>query len=82
MYSPSVIEVVDGYAVTTNRGTDVLKYIAIPKFDSQNAIHIRIANISKEIHLKVKNSNGKENISGLESNLDTVVYALFSKDNI
>lgn len=80
--SPSVIEVVDGYAVTTNRGTDVLKYIAIPKFDSQNAIHIRIANISKEIHLKVKNSNGKENISGLESNLDTVVYALFSKDNI
>ena len=48
--SPNVINVVDGYAVSTNRGVDVLKYIAIPKYDHENDIHIKIAMLSKEIH--------------------------------
>ena len=54
--SPNVIKVVDGYAVSTNRGVDVLKYIAIPKYDSENEIHTKIAMLSKEIHcLAAKN---------------------------
>lgn len=48
--SPNVINVVDGYAVSTNRGVDVLKYIAIPKYNHENDIHIKIAMLSKEIH--------------------------------
>lgn len=43
----SVIEVVDGYAISTNRGVDILKYIAIKKFDETNAVHRKIAEISK-----------------------------------
>lgn len=37
--SPSVTEVVDGYAISTNRGVDVLKYIAIPKYDRTRNLH-------------------------------------------
>ena len=48
--SPSVIEVVDGYAISTNRGVDVLKYIAIPKYNKKNEVHNKISSISKTIH--------------------------------
>ncbi|TDR30305.1 hypothetical protein [Hydromonas duriensis] len=48
--SPSVRKVIDGYAVSTNRGTDVLKYLAIPKFDSSNKIHTEIALKSVCLH--------------------------------
>lgn len=52
--APNVIEVVDGYAVSTNRGVDVLKYIAIPKYETENSLHTNIAMLSKEIHLLAK----------------------------
>ena len=76
--SPSVIEVVDGYAISTNRGIDVLKYIAIPQYDSGNSIHANIAGISKNIHVKMRNTAGKEDISSLEEELDKKVHKLFS----
>lgn len=76
--SPSVIEVVDGYAVSTNRGVDVLKYIAIPKYDSENGLHINIADISRNIHLIMKEAEGKADISALERELNHEIYALFS----
>ena len=40
--SPSVIEVVDVDANSTNRGVDVLKYIAIKKYDKTNAVHRKL----------------------------------------
>lgn len=52
--APHITEVVDGYAISTNRGVDVLKYIAIPKYDASNALHTTIAMISKEIHSLAK----------------------------
>ena len=76
--SPSVIEVVDGYAISTNRGIDVLKYIAIPQYDSGNSIHANIAGISKNIHVKMRNTAGKADISSLEEELDKKVHKLFS----
>ena len=48
--APNIIEIVDGYAVSTNRGVAVLKYIAIPKFNRSNELHKNIAVISEEIH--------------------------------
>lgn len=76
--SPNVIEVVDGYAVSTNRGVDVLKYIAIPKYDKGNTVHSRIARISKEIH-ELAQSNGS--YQQLESDLSDAVFKLFSPQN-
>lgn len=76
--SPSVIEVVDGYAISTNRGVDVLKYIAIAKYDEENDVHRSIAEISKNIHEKMKESSGKANITQLENALNEEIHKLFS----
>ena len=76
--SPSVIEIVDGYAISTNRGVDVLKYIAISKYNATNLIHKKIAEISKTIHEKMKETSGKANICKLEKSLDEEIHKLFS----
>lgn len=75
--SPSVIEVVDGYAISTNRGVDVLKYIAIVKYDAENEIHRSIAEISKEIHVKMRETAGKASITQLEKALNEEIHKLF-----
>lgn len=74
----SVIRVIDGYAIATNRGVDVLKYIAIPLFDKNNALHLKIARKSKEIHLTAKNTVSDKSILALETELDALVVKLFS----
>ena len=76
--SPCVIKVIDGYAISTNRGVDVLKNVAIPKYNSGNSIHRKIATISKRIHDVMKESRGKANIESLESSLDKETHKLFS----
>lgn len=76
--SPSVIEVVDGYAISTNRGVDVLKYIAIAKYDETNHVHRKIAEISKNIHDKMRETSGKANIMQLENALNEEIHKLFS----
>lgn len=76
--APSVIEVVDGYAISTNRGVDVLKYIAIAKYDADNAVHKKIAEISREIHRKMRDTEGTADIARLEKELDKEVHTLFS----
>lgn len=69
-----VTTIIDAYAIATNRGVDVLKYIAIPKYDSTNPQHIKISKISKIIHKKAA-----ENISYSEeeNKLNQLVYRLF-----
>lgn len=71
-----IVDVIDGYAISTNRGVDVLKYLEIPKFDSANNTHQTISNLSKEIHLKFK-SRDLNNVAELETQLNTAVRALF-----
>jgi hypothetical protein len=74
--SPNVIEVVDGYAVSTNRGVDVLKYIAIPKFNRNDEVHMKIASISKVIHEQAK---ADIDYSSNEKELSEKVLQLFTK---
>jgi len=73
--SPNIAEVIDGYAISTNRGVDVLKYIAIPKFDLSNAAHMEIAKISRRIHQAAKNGS---NDSYLERDLSKAVFLMFT----
>ena len=75
--SPNIIKVIDGYAVSTNRGVDVLKYIAIPEYNAQNNLHSEIAKISKNIHELAR--NGVE-YSQQEATLSQVVYKLFMSE--
>lgn len=69
-----VVSVIDGYAIGTNRGVDVLKYVAIPKFDRNNNLHTKIATISKAIHKDAANSR---DYSALEKRLNLCVRKLF-----
>ena len=73
--APIITEIVDGYAISTNRGVDVLKYIAIPKYNAANEKHSYIAEISKCIHDKA--AKGVE-YSTLEKQLSDAVFSLFS----
>lgn len=75
--SPNVTKVIDGYAISTNRGVDVLKNVAIPKFDINNELHLNIAKISKEIHQKAKE---KLSISTFENILEIAVHELFTEN--
>lgn len=73
--APNVIKVIDGYAISTNRGVDVLKYIAIPKFNAQNSVHSAIAKVSKNIHaLARENCDYKKQ----EAELSQLTWKLFS----
>ncbi|MGL5349568.1 MAG: Eco57I restriction-modification methylase domain-containing protein [Cetobacterium sp.] len=76
--APIVREIIDGYAVSLNRGTDVLKYLAIPKYDANNKLHNDIYLISFEIHELIKEEN-QTNIEELEKKLDILVMKLFKK---
>lgn len=71
-----IVDVIDGYAISTNRGVDVLRYLAIPKFDAKNSTHQKIAWFSKEIHAKFKLQD-LDTVPLLEQQLNTVVRALF-----
>lgn len=48
--SQCIVEIIDSYAIATNRGVDVLKYLAIPQFDNNDTLHTTISNISFNIH--------------------------------
>ena len=71
-----IVNIIDGYAVSTNRGVDVLKYLAIPKFDVHKQTHRDIAMYSKTIHEQFK-LNSNADVSGLEQQLNTVVRKIF-----
>lgn len=71
-----IVNIIDGYAISTNRGVDVLKYLAIPKFDSDNQLHKKIAEYSKNIHNAFKN-NANANVCELEALLNIAVRKIF-----
>lgn len=77
--SPSVREVIDGYAVKTNRGVDILKYVAIPQFNSSNNVHSKISEISNEIHklVRLTTENNTQDVKIHELELDKFVRELF-----
>ena len=74
--SKDIVNVIDSYAISTNRGVDVLKYLAIPKYDVNNYMHITISNLSKNIHNNLKENN-EFNISQMENQLNKLVNDLF-----
>ena len=75
--SKDVVDVIDSYAVTTNRGVDVLRYLAIPKFNKTFKAHINISEISKSIHNQMKGDAYKDEVKKLEGELNKTVKYLF-----
>ncbi len=73
--SKSITNIIDSYAISTNRGIDVLKYLAIPKFNSNNKLHKKISEVSEEIHNNKK--SGIDDIKRLENLLNDFVRKIF-----
>lgn len=76
--APDIINIIDGYAVSTNRGIDVLKYIYIPKFDRENKLHMSIARCSKQIHGAMR-KNDCNIVNSLEDTLNQKIHILFQR---
>ena len=78
--SPNIREVIDGYAISINRGTDVLKYLAIPKFDIENVLHCALSHKSLEIHSYMRKLSHETGvIQQFESEINEIVYKLFTE---
>lgn len=75
--SPVITSVIDGYAISTNRGTEVLENIRIPKFDIDNETHKNISELSKEIHHLSQSNSDKKKIHKMELSLNPLVMMLF-----
>lgn len=75
MNAPDIVTVIDGYAISTNRGVDVLKYLAIPKYNEKNKTHKEIASLSKKIHTLAKANRA---YTAEEQKLNSLVHLLFA----
>lgn len=79
--APNIRDVIDGYAISTNRGTDVLKYLAIPKFEPNKRLHVDIANISNAIHTEMKKrTRNLVFVDKSEQELNALIQKLFVRD--
>src|SRR5699024_9348002 len=77
--SPVISSVIDGYAISTNRGTHILKNIRIPQFDETDPVHVEITEISKELHENRQNQiSSIQEIKEMENHLNPLVLSLYS----
>lgn len=74
--SPSIRDIIDSYALALNRGTDVVNYIKLPKFDTENHIHNSIVEIARDIQTHIKNLTNND-VKQKEASLDEQVKLLF-----
>lgn len=73
----NVIEqIIQDYTINTNRGTDIVKNIRIPKFDVNSDIHIRLAQLYMECHRAYKTKNISA-ISEFSNQINSLVHKLF-----
>ena len=75
--SPSIRDIIDSYAVALNRGTDVVDYIKLPKFDPDNDVHKAIVQIARDIQTHIKTLTNVD-LTQREAQLDSQVKLLFA----
>lgn len=74
--SPSIRNIIDSYAVSLNRGIDVLKYINVPEFDKNNSLHVGISNCALNIQNEI-NTLTDDEIYRKEMELNSLVEQLY-----
>lgn len=67
---------VKSYAIETSVSTHVLKYLAIPKFDSSGKLHVELASLSKEAHLATVKGD-KSKVKDIEQSIDEAAAKLW-----
>ena len=73
--SPTITELIDSYTISTNRGVDILKNIAIPRFNLDNKVHKKLAELSISAHEAFKNESDK--IEDIENEIDSYIVKIF-----
>jgi len=76
--SKTIEEIVQGYTINTNRGTDIVKTIRIPKFDSANKGHLAIASLSKSAHRCYLEKDSFD-IAKIENEINKMIKKLFEQ---
>lgn len=74
--SPSIRDIIDSYAVALNRGTDVVNYIKLPKFDPKNETHKNIVVIADNIQKNITSMSNRD-LSDAERKLDQQIKLIF-----
>ena len=74
--SKIVEQIIQGYTIDTNRGTDIVKNIRIPRFDPTNPVHMEISKLSLSCH-KAYKDNDRKLLSLLNKSLNEIVPVIF-----
>jgi hypothetical protein len=72
--SEPISKIIEGYTIETQRGTDILENIKIPKYDLNNGLHKELSDLSIKAHLAYKKQEGFETV---EAKINKLVLKLF-----
>ena len=78
--STIIEQIIQGYTIDTNRGTDIVKNIRIPKYDSDNSAHRHLSELSKRAHMLYMNKD-KNALVQIEKEIDRLVPIIFINSN-
>ena len=68
--------VVRSYVVSVSTSTHVLEHIAVPRFDSNNPVHTRLAQLSQQAH-QLSAAGGKAGLAEVEAQVDQAAAELW-----
>ena len=74
--SKIIEQIIQGYTIDTNRGTDIVKNIRIPKFNPENDCHVQVAELSKRAHQAYKD-NDKVMLAKISNEINSLVPHIF-----
>ena len=73
--SKPITDLIEGYTIDLQRGTDILEYVKIPKYISRDRLHNSLSSLSQQAHdLYLKKENG---ISVIQGKIDNTVLDLW-----
>ncbi len=72
--SDTVNDIVTSYTIDIQKGIDILKNIAIPKYNQKNQSHYELSKLSKLAH---DNFNNKQDNSEVEEEINKIVKSIF-----
>jgi hypothetical protein len=72
--SKIVTDIIEGYTIELQRGTDVLDFIKIPRFDPTKELHCKLESLSKQAHAVF---NKKEQLTLIEVEINKLASQVF-----
>lgn len=77
--SKIIEQIIQGYTIDTNRGTDIVKNIRIPQFNPEDNEHIRLSILSLRAH-KAYNDKDQIALAQISNEIDMLVPRIFHKN--